>query len=61
MGDNLVFLTLEDATKLLTKLQVAIAELSAAVADGDIDDSVMVDLEEQATFLEAIINDSQDD
>lgn len=61
MGDNLVFLTLEDATKLLTKLQVAIAELSAAVADGDVDDSVMVDLEEQATFLEAIINDSQDD
>lgn len=61
MDDNLIFITTADATKLLTKIQVAIAELTAAVADGDVDDSVLNDLEEQASFLEAVINDSQDD
>lgn len=60
MADT-IFMSLEDATRLLTKIEIALAELDAAVGDGEIDDSVRDELLEEHDKLANLIEDQTSD
>lgn len=57
----MITMTLEEAQLMVVKMQVALAEMDAAVNDGDIDDDVYSDLEDQCRFLENLIEDTIDE